>query len=254
MEALPSLFAIINMDMGVDPMTYHMFITSCTGYVNQKIYNISSPHVYTEDVSQSDGEYRPVMKSMMCIYEGSTGTPILFTYWDTGMTLVSSTETVPIYHFKDNAIVSDTSNPLSPIYASSTNCLRQLGRKDVVRRQISMFLATPPRHGATLSSFTPPPVLRRVSTSSFSVPLHAADAIVRTLISDKSACSITTSEFTQIPVIGITPCFHCFDYESLQTWLSSHSTCPECRTSVTSTMRYTNKVTLVLQSAAKPSF
>jgi len=240
MEPLPSIFAIINMDAGVDPMIYHMFITSSTGGVNQKICNILSPHLYIEDNSQIDEEYRPIMKTMMCMW--ATETPKLLTYWDTGMTLVSSTETVPIYHFKDNTLIMSTDNPFAPIYASSTNCLDQLERKNVIRRQISMFLATPPRRYEPLSSFTPPPVLRRVSTSSFSVPLHAADAIVRTLISDKSACSITTTEFSQIPVIGITPCFHCFDYESLETWLSSHSSCPECRTSVTSTMRYQNKM------------
>ena len=41
-------------------------------------------------------------------------------------------------------------------------------------------------------------------------------------------CAITMELITPITA-GVTTCFHCFDYESIQTWMGNHTTCPQCR-------------------------
>jgi hypothetical protein len=91
----------------------------------------------------------------------------------------------------------------------------------------------------------PPPIQRvhpaaedKRPVTGFTLPLHAAATFVRALIQEKKLCSITTNPFDEITVVGITPCFHCFDCEALETWLSTHESCPECRSTVTSIVKY----------------
>jgi hypothetical protein len=41
-------------------------------------------------------------------------------------------------------------------------------------------------------------------------------------------CAITMEPITPVTA-AVTTCFHCFDHESIQTWMESHTTCPQCR-------------------------
>lgn len=242
METLPPLFAVIDMESGIDPMTYYLFLTSASSQ-HQDVINIGSPNVYLEDTINTE-DYIPVMKSASCIYDVVSHTPTVVNYWDTGMSLISSTETIPVYEFIEDTFTNSSS--LIPIYASSTNYLVESKRKQIIRKQILQLTASPPRGGDNMiSSYTPPAIVRRssmtVSESTFSIPLHVADALVRTLIADKSECSITRNSFEEITEIGITACYHCNEYTSLNRWVSLKGTCPSCRTVVKSCMRYVRR-------------
>lgn len=41
-------------------------------------------------------------------------------------------------------------------------------------------------------------------------------------------CAITMEPITPITA-AVTTCFHCFDHESIETWMQNHTTCPQCR-------------------------
>ena len=243
MEMLPPLFAVIDMNSGIDPMTYYLFLTSGSSE-NQDVINIESPNIYIEDSDNAD-DHTPAMKNASCIYHNVNDSPTVVNYWDTGMSLISSTENIPVYKFLEDDFTNSSS--LIPIYASSTNYIIQSKRKQIIRKQMSQVIASPPRGGDNIiSSYSPPPIVRTSSTSvgeaTFSLPNHVANALVRTLILDKSECNITRTLFEEIPEIGITPCYHCNEYTSLNRWVSLKGTCPSCRFPVKTCMRYARVV------------
>ena len=41
-------------------------------------------------------------------------------------------------------------------------------------------------------------------------------------------CAITMEPITPVTA-AVTTCFHCFDHESIETWMQNHTTCPQCR-------------------------
>ena len=227
---LPQLFAVLDTGSGFPTKNYIFH------FDGNEITNIQLPDVYKEqgfeDTNQSSVEvfnhkYQNNLYSLQ--------------FWNTGLSIISSSYSIPIYEF-NTGVFTDTSFPLYPVYIASTSNLLQSKRYQVIRKQRARLLHSQPiltitpTFTSTRMTVTPP------SSSVFTLPRHAAQAIVRSLVEDKSTCCISTNSFDTIPVIGITPCFHCFDYASLETWLSGHSTCPECRASVTNSVRYEQKV------------
>lgn len=60
------------------------------------------------------------------------------------------------------------------------------------------------------------------------LPKHVADLLIRDAEARGSTCPITM-EPIKVATATATPCGHVFSAAALATWISTHSTCPECR-------------------------
>lgn len=63
------------------------------------------------------------------------------------------------------------------------------------------------------------------------LPKHVADLLIRDAEARGSICPITM-EPIKVATSTATPCGHVFTATALNTWVSTHSTCPECRASL----------------------
>ena len=59
---------------------------------------------------------------------------------------------------------------------------------------------------------------------------HLAQLVLRDAIAQKKICTITLEPITMESTC-IAPCYHCFDKDAIDAWLSTNTTCPECRES-----------------------
>ncbi len=57
---------------------------------------------------------------------------------------------------------------------------------------------------------------------------HLVSLVLTAAINEKRLCPITFEPITETSTC-IAPCYHSFDTDSINTWLESHTTCPECR-------------------------
>jgi hypothetical protein len=57
---------------------------------------------------------------------------------------------------------------------------------------------------------------------------HLVSLVLTAAINEKRLCPITFEPITETATC-IAPCYHSFDTDSINTWLESHTTCPECR-------------------------
>ena len=116
-----------------------------------------------------------------------------------------------------------------------------------IRRVAESSIGFSPPGGS--SSFVSPPATPPLNSSANSntlnIPPHAIAAIVRGLVSENKGCCITTTPFAEISTIGITPCFHCFESEALEKWISKNPSCPECRSEIKMIKKYSQTVSAV---------
>ena len=169
-------------------------------------------------------------------------------YWETGIMIMSDqNEFVPVLDFKTPVFLPDGSKQPAPVYVTPDSIISKSRHQIILRDRRNQMLN--PLLEQTYASIRmtppPPPTIQRVHPalitefpSTFALPAHAAATFVRSLIQENKSCCITTNSFDEIPVVGITPCFHCFDCEALETWLFAHKTCPECRSTVTTIAKY----------------
>jgi hypothetical protein len=223
MEAkLPPLFATLDTRLSDFPSRYNIFITCETSSSVQEVYTMKPTASYIEEVLNE--YYRPTLNNTLYTYNNDT-TACQAQFWKTGMAIYSSTEYIPVYEFELDVFSKDATYPVYPPCTLVTHC----ARLRILREQRNALL-----YGHPYISI--PPTL--LVNTEFRLPRHAAQAIVRSLILDKQQCCITTNSFDTISTIGITPCYHCFDYNALKEWLSVNSTCAECRASVKSIAHY----------------
>jgi SUMO ligase MMS21 Smc5/6 complex component len=57
---------------------------------------------------------------------------------------------------------------------------------------------------------------------------HIVALVLKNAIQEKRICPITHDPITESSTC-IAPCYHSFDTEAIDTWLQTHTTCPECR-------------------------
>ncbi len=72
------------------------------------------------------------------------------------------------------------------------------------------------------------------------IPNFVIDLLIKDQIEKNNNCSITMTSFEYMPLIGVTPCFHIFDYNAIQRWVDEHHRCPVCRKAVTHAQEYTH--------------
>lgn len=73
---------------------------------------------------------------------------------------------------------------------------------------------------------------RRAQGLAPDIPVFVRDLLVKSAIEKNESCAITLQPFSQLSSLGITPCFHLFDYVSIQRWIGEHHKCPTCRASL----------------------
>lgn len=56
-----------------------------------------------------------------------------------------------------------------------------------------------------------------------------ADVMIADAVSKGACCPISMNPLTQTSAACVAPCYHIFEKEAIQTWLTEHTTCPECR-------------------------
>jgi hypothetical protein len=58
---------------------------------------------------------------------------------------------------------------------------------------------------------------------------RVADLVIADALKQDLCCAISLNPLTKETAVCVAPCYHVFEKESIQMWLSTSSTCPECR-------------------------
>ena len=201
---LPPSFAVLNRD--VENAQCYIYASN-----NDRIYPINS------DTSCYDEEY-----DESCTNEIENGSylfhqaSIVFSYWNTGFYINHDNVSLPIYEFDSNILRSN--NNTTPIISDS---LYHIKRLRLIRQQRNKLITEP--------------IIEPV----FKIPVHVCEAIIEKLIRNDDICPISMKKFSEISEIGITSCYHCYEYDSIIEWLKRSRECASCRVSVSVTlMRY----------------
>jgi len=91
-------------------------------------------------------------------------------------------------------------------------------------RDVELWTTPPPEEVVAAAAAAAAPV----ATSVKPLPKRIAWLIAEDAGKNEDKCAITMEPISPITA-GVTTCFHCFDYESIQTWMGNHTTCPQCR-------------------------
>jgi len=79
----------------------------------------------------------------------------------------------------------------------------------------------------------PPPPPQPISRAS-PLPKRIAWLIAEDAAKNEEKCSITMEPISPITA-SVTSCYHTFDTAAIQAWLTTHTTCPQCRTACVAT-------------------
>jgi hypothetical protein len=86
------------------------------------------------------------------------------------------------------------------------------------------------------ATFDSPPMRRRESapvpvatTIIRPIPRHIAEILINNARSGTESCPVTAVPYNECESLTITSCFHIFDTEALNRWLTTNDTCPVCR-------------------------
>jgi len=242
-QKLPQLFGVMDPSPSL-PSRYYVFMAYEGHYTSiQIVDNMKFSKPFTVWITHDEQELPFTSR----IYYSDAETEV--TFWDTGINIMSDeNELIPVLDFKTPLLLPNESNRISPVYVSPDSIISKSAHQIIARSRRNEMMDilldltyaelhyTPPEPPAIQRLH--PAIKKAAPEASFSLPPHAAATFVRALIQDKKLCSITTNSFDEITVVGITPCFHCFDCEALETWLSAHKSCPECRSSVATIVKY----------------
>jgi hypothetical protein len=140
-----------------------------------------------------------------------TGNANLLNLWPTD-------EEAPLY--------DQETTPSSPIYDETPLLLSTgAGPSSMESARILLYdlflagrLSTPPSKIPYDNPNKPKSPLKRV-----------ADLVIADALKQDLCCAISLNPLTKETAVCIAPCYHVFEKESIQMWLSTSSTCPECR-------------------------
>jgi len=243
---LPYLFAVMDPSPGL-PSRYYVYMTyELSSESVTVINNMTFSKPFTVWITHTD---QTLPHKTKVRYYGLE-TEVIF--WSTGIEIMSDeNELIPVLDFKTQLFLPITSSRQSPVYVTPDGIVsknqHQLLFRDRRNQMTDILLDL--TYETIRTSLPPPPAIHRIhptpytqfpaGEAPFILPPHAAATFIRALIQENKTCCITTNSFDEIAVVGITPCFHCFDCEALETWLFAHKTCPECRSTVTTIVKHT---------------
>ena len=87
----------------------------------------------------------------------------------------------------------------------------------------------------------PPSPVSRPSSGALPIPELVGTLLIRDAITSDDSCPITAVPFAELESLTATSCFHVFETEAIEAWLSEHSQCPVCRHSVVNKITKQNK-------------
>jgi hypothetical protein len=58
---------------------------------------------------------------------------------------------------------------------------------------------------------------------------RVADLVIADALKQELCCAISLNPLTKENAVCVSPCYHVFEKESIQKWLTTATTCPECR-------------------------
>jgi len=93
----------------------------------------------------------------------------------------------------------------------------ELSVEPSLNRTYAIAPDTPSYYGV-ISLEQPPKLDRRISNS-----------MIDTAIRDKEVCPISLEPIRKETAACVSPCYHCFDRESIEQWLLQSDKCPQCR-------------------------
>ena len=97
---------------------------------------------------------------------------------------------------------------------------------DPYLRDVELWTVPPPADPEAAA--VAPAVAPAIATAAKPLPKRIAWLIAEDAGKNGDKCAITMEPISPITA-AVTTCFHCFDHESIQTWMESHTTCPQCR-------------------------
>ena len=101
------------------------------------------------------------------------------------------------------------------------------------------FLASArPQVEETEDDWVPREPPRRLAAASPPIPAFVCQLLVKNAIEKHEACPITLQPIAQLSSLGITPCFHLFDFSSIEQWANEHHKCPSCRAALRTILLY----------------
>lgn len=68
------------------------------------------------------------------------------------------------------------------------------------------------------------------------LPAFVAELIVKDAVARSLQCPITMTPFEECTKLTVTSCYHTFEAVALETWMFTHTTCPACAQTVTSSV------------------
>ena len=99
---------------------------------------------------------------------------------------------------------------------------------------IPLWTLTPP---VTTPVAPAVPVIPPIRITLEPIPKRIAWLIADNACKENEMCSITMEHITPLTA-AVTTCFHCFEAEAVETWLSTKTTCPTCRKPCLTTKAY----------------
>ncbi len=146
-------------------------------------------------------------------------------YWYTGRYMIPTSDsgrslTVPIFDFENRSYFETLWPQLQKVQLNENSVELMIQNQSHQRRIRNELLQLLQRVSEQQVAEQPPP---------FDIPRRVAEVLIHNLIESGASCAISTEPFSQCNEISITPCYHYFQRRALETWLSSHRNCPECR-------------------------
>jgi hypothetical protein len=81
------------------------------------------------------------------------------------------------------------------------------------------------------SEYSDVPVLVKGCAKKIPGPVkRVADIVIADALNQELSCAISLTPLTKENAVCVAPCYHVFEKDGIQKWLSTSSTCPECRT------------------------
>lgn len=259
MFEFPETFAICRKQSSRGPY-WQLFQSSKV----QNHYEISTPG-WEQSVSQVHEVFTQPSESaraMSVWCKITNGSIRQYTYWYLPMYLMIENENIPVIDFSYKAWLSRPTHRIPLTYRDSI-----LPLSDALEHRYMSYQS--PTDQNTFNRFTeaavrsPTPPRRRESeehtrnmdtpggdpmifnfqdisvaaTSHNTRPLPIPEIVGSLLIRDayqgSETCPITATPYNELHRLTATSCFHVFDTESIERWLTDQKSCPICRTEIT---------------------